>query len=163
MLFRSKKLKDNPVEIQGNKIGVVEMDKYLGFKISSKGVEDSIRKTIDDRRKKAWSRLFTMKRLLRHPVIQKNGFLRSGIILFKAAIVPILMYSDDCWFGMSKNMINDLESIYRKLLYRFFDIPMKTKYEAVLIELGLMKAENIMASHKLCYINKIWKIGRAHV
>ena len=97
-----------------------------------------------------------MKRLLRHPSVQMNGFLRSGITLFRAAITPILLYSDDCWYGMSKNMVDNVEGIYRKMLYCFLDIPSKTKYESVLLELGLMKAENVIASHKICFINKIW-------
>ena len=148
--------KKKPIEIQGKPIKVVDGDKYLGFRISSKGVEASIRDTFEERRKKAWSKLFTVKRLLYHPVVQKNGYVRSGIVLFRAAIVPVLLYSSDCWYGLSKNMVNKIEAAYRKLLYCLLDIPTHTKYETVLLELGLMKAKDIIDCQKICFINKVW-------
>ena len=45
---------------------------------------------------------------------------------------------------------------YRKMLYKLLDIPIHTKYETVFLELGLMRAENIIASQKICFINRIW-------
>ena len=158
-----KKFEEEPLKIQGKPIKVVECDKYLGFMVSAKGVEASIRETFDERQRKAWAKLFSIKRLLRHPVVQMNGFVGSGVTLFRAAIVPMLLYSADCWYGMSKNMIKKIEAVYRKMLYCFLDIPTHTKYETVLLELGLMKAENIIASQKICFINRVWNENQDEV
>ena len=60
---------------------------------------------------------------------------------------------------MNKSLKNDIEEAYRKLLYKLFDIPIHSKYESVLMELGLKKAKDIIASLKICYMNRIWNEG----
>ena len=154
-----KQLKNNPAIIQGKQIMTTDADKYLGFTLSQKGVSDSIKRTFDDRLDKAWSKMFSMKRLLKHPAVQKNGYIRSAITLFRATIIPTLLYSCECWFGISPTMIKTVEAAYRKLLYKFLDIPVHTKYESVLLQLGLKRAKDIIEGQKICYINRIWNEG----
>ena len=96
-----------------------------------------------------------MKRLLSHPAIQDNGFIKSGKTLFRAGVIPLLLYSCECWFGMSDGMFEVIEAKYRKLLYTMLHIPKHTKYDAVIHELKIKKARHIIESQQMCFINTI--------
>ena len=56
-------------------------------------------------------------------------------------------------------MMKVVEAAYRKLLYKLLDIPVHTKYETILLELGLKRAADIINSQKIIYINRIVSEG----
>ena len=160
MLFRSRdNLRANPVIIQGHEIEVCESDTYLGVKITQAGVADSIRQTFEERKQKAWSKVFAFKKMLRHPAMQRNGYIKSAVALFRAVIIPTLLYSSECWFGVSAGMVKLVEKTYKKMIYSLLDIPVTTKYFAILRELGLKQARHIISAQKLNFINSIASNG----
>lgn len=148
-------INNNPMKIQGNDIKTKESDTYLGFKIHSKGLQKSYQETFEERSEKAWRKTFLLKKVLNHPAMDENGFVRSGATMFRSAIVPTLLYSSECWFGMNKGLMKKIETKYHKLLCNLMDIPESARYSAVLSELGLRKAETYIDSQKICFINGI--------
>ena len=152
-----QRLEASPVIIQGNEIKVVSADTYLGVKISQAGVKDSIKMTFEERKSKAWNKVFAFKKMLRHPAMQRNGHIKSAVGMFRAVIIPTLLYSAECWFGITKGMLNNIEKVYKKMIYSLLDIPTKTKYFAVMSELGLKQARHIIAAQKLNFVNNIAK------
>ena len=93
--------------------------------------------------------------MLRHPAMQMNGFIQSAVTLFRASIIPTLLYSCESWYGMTKKMITHIERTYKKMIYSLLDIPVSTNYFAVLHELGLKQARHIIAAQKINMVNHI--------
>ena len=143
------------IKIQGNDIDTSEVESYLGFILDQNGVKASIKRTIDDRANKAWGKIFMLKRIANHPAMQSIGFVKTSVTLFKACIIPTIMYSSECWIEMTKGTQKDLEKKYRKMLCSMLDIPHTAKYGAVLSELDLLKAENIVDISQASYLNKL--------
>ena len=148
-------LKSNPVIIQGHEISIADQDTYLGMKISQAGVLDSISKTFEERKANAWNKLYSFKKMLRHPAMQMNGFIKSAVTLFRATIIPTLLYSCESWYGLTKKTLKYIEKTYKKMIYSLLDIPVSTNYLAVLHELGLKQAKHIIAAQKINMINHV--------
>lgn len=156
-------LLNDPVTIQGHQIQLSDGDTYLGMKLSQAGINDSIKQTFDERTENAWRKLFAFKKMIRHPVMQKNGFIKSAVALFRAAIIPTLLYSCESWVGITKGMLKLVEKTYKKMIYSLLDIPTNTNYFAVLHELGLKQARHIIAAQKINFVNNIAIYGRNHM
>ena len=88
--------------------------------------------------------------------MQEIGFLRSASALFKAIIVPTIMYSSECWYGMTKGMIKEMEVKYHKMMCKLIDVPVSASYSALLSELGMNRLETLIDMQKICYINQIY-------
>ena len=56
---------------------------------------------------------------------------------------------------MSKGMIKNMETKYHKMMCKLIDIPVTTRYSAVLSEMGLNRFETLVDIQKICYINSI--------
>lgn len=152
-----EELNTEKVKIQGKEVSVKEKDAYLGFTVSEKGVMHSIRETFKERADKSWRKALLLRAVANHPAMQKNGFVRSAATMFRAIVVPTLLYSSECWFGINKTMMKEIETKYHKILCKMLDIPVSARYSALLSELGLRKAETYIDIQKLCFVNKIIK------
>ena len=82
----------NPAVMQGNKVKVTDSGLYLGMKVSQEGYKDSIDQTVKHRISKAWGRVVELKTVINDARMIKLGWLRSGITLVKAVVIPALTY-----------------------------------------------------------------------
>ena len=90
-----------------------------------------------------------------------KGFrwLNGGIVLTQATLPAILSYSAEVWPGVPKYVIEGIESSFKKMVYSIFEIPKKTSYSAVLLELGFLRMKHVIAKLQITYMNQIiWEI-----
>ena len=138
-------LKEDKIKLHGKPIEVVDAELYLGFMLSSGGFKDSVKATIKQRSAKAWGRTAEIKTLINPPAIRPFGWMKAGITLVKSIIPPILMYSAEACAGIPKYVLDGLEQTYKQIIYSIFEIPEKTSYSGVLMELGLTRIKHVIA------------------
>ena len=149
------KYESSPGKIQGQDVGLSDCEKYLGVMIDSSGVSESIWKTIRERAKVAWSKVGEIRRTINHPVMNRYGWLKAGVVLIRSQIVPIMTYSAECWLGMTKQQENHIEMKYRKIMYSILEIAETTKYSAILAETGLPRIVSVIHQLKINFINDV--------
>ena len=72
---------------------------YLGMKISELGHRDTVDLTVRHRVGKAWGAVANIKSSINDARMRRQGWLRSGILLFRSVIIPSISYSGDVWWG----------------------------------------------------------------
>ena len=154
-----KDLQEDKIKLHGRPIEVVDAEPYLGFMLKSGGFKESVKATIKQRSAKAWGRAAEIKTLINHPAIKPFGWMKAGITLVKAIIPPILTYSAEAWVGIPKYVMEGLEQTYKQIIYSVFEIPEKTSYSGVLMELGLTRLKHIVAKMQISYMAKVlWEM-----
>ena len=67
----------------------------------------------------------------------------------------MLAYSSETWLGMLAYMMDIVEKSFKDMVYCILNIPEKSNYSAVLLELGLLK----MKHKALWFARRCWKYG----
>ena len=121
-------------------VDVKQAKPYLCFILDEKGIKASINNAaVRARTDRAWRRIFSIKRVINNPIVSQ--WLKVGVVLLKAIIPSILMYSCEVWADSPKYVIDNLEASFHKMIYSVLEIPEKTKFFAVLLELGMTRLE----------------------
>lgn len=151
---------ENPVKLHGNPISSThESEPYLGFVLHKDGFKQSVIATVKARTARAWARATQIKNIINHPAMKGFGWLNGGIVLTQATLPAILSYSAEVWPGVPKYVIEGIESSFKKMVYSIFEIPEKTSYSAVLLELGFLRMKHVIAKLQITYMNQIiWEI-----
>ena len=148
-------LNDNPVKIHNAPINCVEVSDYLGFAIHEDGLKCSVNKAVKDRVKRGWGRVASIQNIMKSPAILQFGWLRCGVTLTQAVIPAVLTYGAEAWLCVPKYVINNLELAYKQMIYSIFGFGEKTKFSAVLLELGLMRIKHIVARMQISYMSSV--------
>ena len=164
----ARKLRDDlvkePMVIQGNPIKIAESDSYLGMVIHQDGVKESIEKTFQQRKGKAWAQVPVIKSLIHHPQLMNEGWLGAAVAIIQGIIPATMLYSCEAWIDMSKGFMKTVEKEYKAMVYAVLEIPTHTLYAAVLAETGLMKIKHMIERARICYANQvIWKMDGSEV
>ena len=156
--MRSSLAYDNVV-MQDKEIKVVASDKYLGLDISEKGVSDSVKMTITSRINKAWQKVKGVKTIVSHPLVNNYGWLKASTMLYQAIFPATVLYSCEVWPTLSDTMVGEIDKGLKGMLYSILDIPINTKYNAVLKELNLMLAKHMIAQRQINYFSQVaWEM-----
>ena len=152
-------LRADPMRVHGKEVEVKNAEPYLGFILNEKGVRASINATVKARTDRAWGRVAGIKTVINNPIIAKFGWLRAGVVLIKSIIPSILTYSCEVWADTPKYVLEGLESSYKKMIYSVLEIPEKTKFSAVLLELGMSRIEHIVKKAQILYVSQVlWEM-----
>ena len=112
--------------------------------------------TIKFRTTNAWSKVASIKSLAEHPAIVQFGWLKATQFLIRAIVLRVTTYSCESWLGCTTR----LEASHKKMLYSVLGMCEKTKYAAVLLELGMSRICHVMAKLQVSYISQIlWVMG----
>ena len=153
-------LTSNPAVMQGNAVKVVESGMYLGMKISQSGHRDSVDLTVKHRIAKAWGKVAEVKAVINDARMGRLGWLRSGVTLIKAIIIPSLTYPADVWLSMYKKTEKALRDAYKSMVYMILDITTHTKWTSVLADLGIPNIMAVVDKLRINYINHtMWGKG----
>ena len=159
-----QQLEARPVMMQDKRINLTDNEKYLGFQLSSKGMKDSIKMTMNDRINKTRSKIKDIKNIISNDLVQMHGWLKAGLTLFQAYVPATMLYSAEMWFLMDKGMVEQLEKAYKHVLYSVLEIPRNTKKSAVFHELGLMDVMYIVHQRQITYVNYVrWEMSESKV
>ena len=72
------------------------------------------------------------------------------------SILPaVLSYARECWVGGTKEILSKLEQSYKQMIYSIFGFGEKTKYSAVMLELGLLKMKHVVARFQIAFMSEV--------
>ena len=150
-----EELSKDPVKIQDFILEESEEETYLGIQISSKGLRDSVTKSIRRRIQAAVVKEIQLSKVLDDPMMDKLGWIEAVKTLFSSVITSTVTYGSQSYVFMTKAQEDELESGYREILYRMLRISKYTHYAAVLMECNLIRVRHIVNQLKLTFFNSL--------
>ena len=153
-------LKAEPALMQGNPIKISEEATYLGMKVSQVGYRESVHLTARHRVTKAWERVKGIKTVINDYRMNKVGWLKAGVTLIRAEVLPSLTYSCEVWVDMYEYTRKMIEHEYKAIIYTTLDIPTTTKWTSVLADTGLPGIMSVIDKLRVNFFNHImWGKG----
>ena len=155
-----ERLEKKPAMMQGNPVKVTKSGMYLGMVISDLGFKDSIDRTAKHRVAKAWAAVADIKSVINDTRLARTGWLRTGITLIRAMIIPSLTYSADIWLAANKVTEKYVKDEYKSIIYSILDLKTNTKFTSVLADLGLPNIMSVVDKLRVNYVNHtLWEGG----
>jgi hypothetical protein len=102
-------LEKNPLSVKGEAIKQKSKEKYLGDMISSLGVADSVRMTVNDRKGRITSSIYEISSIIEDFRMQVAGGLMSGLKIWLFGLLPSLLANAEMWTEMPGDSIQYLE------------------------------------------------------
>ena len=150
-----KKFTDKPLVVQNHEVKLSQEEPYLGFKISQKGLRDSVDKSLQMRIGKAWARVFEIRHLANNPKMAKIGWLKVCIALISSQVVSALCYGVEAWIFPLVRQTDYMELSYKKIVYKILEIQETSNYSGILFETGLPRISDIVKKLRITYMNDV--------
>ena len=150
-----EQLEEDPVIVQGWELKDSECETYLGCEISSKGVRDSITRSIKKRCRAAMAKAVQLNKLLDDDMFDKIGWIDAVKTLFNSIITPTVTYATEAYAFMTKSQVAEMEACMKDLLYMMLKISKFTQYAAVLQECNMIRVKHIINKLKICFLNDL--------
>ena len=145
----------NPLSIKGKDIKRKTTEKYLGEIISSHGVADSVKTTINDRKGRIIASIYELGSILEDFRMQVAGGLVSGLKIWMFGLLPSLLANSEMWTEISEDDIQSLEDIQHLLLQRIFSVPKTTPHAALRWHTGAVSLEMEITKRKLLFLHHV--------
>ena len=142
--------------IHGSEMQSVQNDTYLGDIISSDGRN---KLNIDSRVKKGMGKIVEIMCILKTISLGKHYF-KIGLLLRESIFLSSLLFNAEVWYGITKNEINQLESIDRNLIRRICQLPSSAPIAALHLETGCMRIGTIIKARRINYLHYLIKIPK---
>ena len=150
-----RQLSDCPQKIQEAVIQEVPAEKYLGLEFTNKSPRQNITRNIEIKKAKVIVKVKIIKKLLNHPAIRRLGWMRAAIGFIQSIVVQTQMYGVESFINMSKKQVKDMEKIQKDAIYDILGLSVFTNYNAVLCEIGVLRAEDTIKLRKASFVNKL--------
>ena len=148
-------LQEEPVKVQGWDMGESECETYLGSEVSSKGVRDSVTRSIKKRCRAATAKVVQLNKLLDNDLMQRVGWLDAAKTLFNSIIVSTITYATEAYAFMTKAQIAEIEACVKNLLYMMLRISKFTQYAGVLHECNMIRVKHTINKLKINFVNSL--------
>ena len=148
-------LATNPQMIQGSVIKEAESERYLGLDFGNKNHRQNINRNIEIKRAKVIAKVKSIKRLLTNPAILKMGWMRAAVGFIQSIVVATQMYGVESFINMTKKNVKDFERIQKDAIYDVLGLSRYANYNAVLAEIGVLRAEDTVKLRKISFINNL--------
>ena len=152
---------EDPETIQGFEVKSTEKDMYLGMQIHQDGPRASCTNNIELKRARVAVKTQTIIRLLREEKIKQLGWMRAAIGLLQGIVLQVLTYGTEAFIQMTKCQVKSIEKIYKDAVYTVLELSKFANYSAVMFELGLLPAEDIIKLKKINFVNKLVHVKEA--
>ena len=107
----SKQLKENPVLVGETETKEVEEDKWLGQYLSSKGLADSVLKTIEAKEPKIKAAGLEIAAIIQDWRSQVVGGIDSALLMWEACCIPSLLTGAGTWVNITPAAEQRLEAL----------------------------------------------------
>ena len=151
-------IKNNPLSIKGQPVKQKSKEKYLGDMISSLGVSDSVRMTLNDRKGRILSSIFELSSILEDFRMQTAGGLMSGLNIWRFGLLPSLLANAESWTEIPTDCMQSFESIQNLLLQKIFSVPKTTPNAALRWDTGSISLEMQINKKKLLFLYHLIKM-----
>ena len=125
------------------------------------GADDSILKTIENRKQKCLAKAAALKRTMEDERMQGVGWLAGIIMVHNSVIVSTLTYGAPAMTGMDVKHWDLLESVQRQCLIHMLGISNKTTHQSLLFTLGISPIKDIIKKLQITFINTLFHLKRS--
>ena len=146
----------NPVKMVGVRPEQSECEKYLGDWISEKGCEDSIAKTIKKRIGDLHQKCEEIYQIADHGLMAGMGNRKAAITLFKAQVIPSLIFNCESWIGINNTHLNTIQAFQDAFISRLLHLPRAgTAKSLIRMDSGMIMMKWRIAERNLHFTNKL--------
>ena len=110
-----KKLEESPLTLSGRKMKCVTHLKYLGQEVSGT-LSESVQLTVKKRIGLAAHSVFEIRSVIDDVRANVLGGLLLAFMLWKSALLPMLLAGAECWVGVKTRTLSELEKLQLKML-----------------------------------------------
>ena len=110
-----KKLKQQPLKLNGKMMKIVDSEKYLG-EILSTNLTQSVHETVTRRVGLANHSVFEIRAVVDDAKAEAVGRLSVGFNILETAVIPAFLHSSEVWVKMKMKTIKLMEKIQLKYL-----------------------------------------------
>ena len=121
------------------KMKFVENKVYLGDVISSKGLEESVKLTIDKQKSKVNGGIYEAKAIMEDFRMQAIVGMAGAWDIWETAIVPSLLANCGSWVGIGKDIYHSLNELQFKYIRSIYSCPPSTPLIADLLNVSTIK------------------------
>ena len=137
------------LKVHGTEMEQVTEDTYLGDIISEDGKKE---KNIKNRIAKGVGIISEITSTVDTIILGEHTF-STAVLMRDSRLVNGILTNCDVWYGVSKEDVNNLESLDRNLLRQILNSPISTPKESLYLELGLVDIETIIKSRRINYLH----------
>ena len=150
-----KELDDNPVLLCKQKMKIASKEKLLGDIISSNGLADSAKATVDNRKWKVISSIVEIRAVVEDYRSNLLGGIVTGLEIWELSVIPFLLYNSETWTDLSKETLNTLNDLQLKFYRTILSVPRTCPTPALLWETGGWLMEHRIALRKLLFFHHL--------
>ena len=81
--------------------------------------------------------------------------MRAAVGFIQSIVVATLLYGAISFIGMNKQQVKTFEKIMKDAIYDILELSTYANYNAVLAEIGVLRAEEVLKLRKMSFINKL--------
>ena len=116
-----RELESNPLMCGGFETNIKEQFKWLGQILSSGGLSESVKATIEDREGKIRGACLEIGQIVNDWRSQAVGGMDTALLLWEACCIPSLLHGEGTWTDIStatEKKLNNIQSWYFRLIYQ---------------------------------------------
>ena len=129
----------------------VDSVKYLGDILSMDGKN---KKNIESRKGKAWGAVRQIISILNETCFGPFYF-EMAMVLRNSLLINSMLTNSEAWYGLTKNDIEELESVDLFLMRKIFEVPFSCPKEMFYLETGCMPINYIIMSRRVMFFHSI--------
>ena len=129
--------------------------KLLGDWLSSDGVSQSVATTVKKRKGLAIASIYEIRAVVEDCRSNAIGDLITGIDLWEAAVLPMLLYNAETWMSISKSTLNELEDIQKRFYRCLMSVGSGCPIPSLYLETGGMLMSNRILLKKLLFLHHL--------
>ena len=147
-----KEMKENPLKCGSFETKAKETEKWLGQYLSSKGLTDSVAKTIEAREGKVKGACLEIIQIVNDWRAEVVGGMETGLMLWEKCGIPSLLHGAGTWVEMAPDSVKRLNSLQRWFMRMLLQVGPGVPTASLTWESGLLDMEQRVWVEKLMLI-----------
>ena len=137
---------------------VASHEKLLGDVISSKGLADSVRATVDRRKGQVIKNIIEIRAVIEDYRANFFGAIATGVEIWEIAVLPFLLYNCETWKEITDSTISVLNDLQYKFYRNILSTPGSCPLPALLWETGGWLMQHRIALKKISFFHHLMNL-----
>ena len=148
-------LQSRPITLCGEPMPCVNEAKLVGDWLSGDGLSQSVATTVKKRKGLALSSIYEIRAVVEDCRSNAIGGLKTGIDLWEAAVLPMLLYNAETWMSISKSTLEELEDIQKRFYRCLMSVGSGCPIPSLYLETGGILMSNRILLRKLLFLHHL--------
>ena len=150
-----KKTEKDPIKMGGVTIEQSVKEKYLGDIIHQNGCQESVKETVQERKRKLISVSEEIIKIADTRLMSRLGHSKTAFNLFEAQVIPALLHNAETWIGMANSQVKELQDFQDIFIRKVLRIAPSTTKAIINWDIKMMPMKWRIASKKMQFLRKI--------